>query len=136
MKDIVLEFKNISKRYDKIKALKDVSFSIPQNSIFGILGANGSGKSTFMKILPGLIYNWSGKIFYLNKLYYLAIDTLLTALEFGKEDKIYILIAEIYKNIGNAELSKMILDLNIRNSTINSLKNELSGIFRKDKNQN
>ena len=68
MKDIVLEFKNISKRYDKIKALKDVSFSIPKNSIFGILGANGSGKSTFMKILPGLIYNWSGKIFYLNNL--------------------------------------------------------------------
>ena len=77
-----------------------------------------------------------GKIFYSNKLYYLAIDTLLTALEFGKEDKIYILIAEIYKNIGNEELSKMILDLNIRNSTINSLKNKLSGIFRKDKNQN
>ena len=68
MKDIVLEFKNISKRYDKIKALKNVSFSIPKNSIFGILGANGSGKSTFMKILPGLIYNWTGQIFYLNSL--------------------------------------------------------------------
>jgi len=76
------------------------------------------------------------KIFYLNKLYYLAIDTLLTALEFEKEDKIYILIAEIYKVIGNKELSDKILDLNIRDLTINSLKGELSGIFRKENNKN
>ncbi len=74
------------------------------------------------------------RIFYFNKLYYLAIDTLLTALEFEKKDKIYILISEIYKGIGNEVLSKNILDLNLRNITINSLKNELSGIFRKDKN--
>ena len=64
----VLEFKNISKKYDKIEALKNVSFTISENSIFGILGANGSGKSTFMKILPGLIYEWTGQIFYLNEL--------------------------------------------------------------------
>ena len=48
------------------------------------------------------------KIFYSNKLYYLAIDTLLTALEFGKIDKIYFLIAEIYKDIDNQELSDKI----------------------------
>ncbi len=75
------------------------------------------------------------KIFYSNKLYYLAIDTLLTALEFEKKDKIYLLIAEIYKNIGNKELSDKILNLNIRDSIIDSLKGELSGIFRK-KNKN
>ena len=64
----MLKFKNISKNYKAIKALKNVSFSIPENSIFGILGANGSGKSTFMKILPGLIYNWTGEIYYHEKL--------------------------------------------------------------------
>tara|TARA_B100000945_G_C20424862_1_gene619922 strand:- start:4427 stop:5311 length:885 start_codon:yes stop_codon:yes gene_type:complete len=68
MKNIILEFKNISKKYKKIEALKNVSFSISENSIFGILGANGSGKSTFMKILPGLIYDWSGEIYYNKKL--------------------------------------------------------------------
>lgn len=61
---MILEFKNINKSYNKVKALKDISFSIPENSIFGILGANGSGKSTFMKILPGLIYDWTGEIYY------------------------------------------------------------------------
>ena len=60
----ILEFKNISKSYSTVKALKKISFTIPENSIFGILGANGSGKSTFMKILPGLIQKWSGKIYY------------------------------------------------------------------------
>ena len=63
----VLRFNKISKNYGPIHALKNISFSIPENSIFGILGANGSGKSTFMKILPGLIYNWTGEIFYKEK---------------------------------------------------------------------
>ena len=71
------------------------------------------------------------KIFYLNKLYYLAIDTLLTALEFEKKDKIYMLLAEIYKFIGNKELSNKIFDLKTRDLTVNSLKDELSCIFRK-----
>ena len=61
---MILEFKNINKSYNKVKALIDISFSIPENSIFGILGANGSGKSTFMKILPGLIHDWTGEIYY------------------------------------------------------------------------
>tara|TARA_Y100001935_G_C17306208_1_gene512471 strand:+ start:1690 stop:2568 length:879 start_codon:yes stop_codon:yes gene_type:complete len=64
----LLQFKNISKKYGSFEALKNISFSIPENSIFGILGANGSGKSTFMKILPGLIQNWTGQIFYKNQI--------------------------------------------------------------------
>ena len=67
MNNTILEFKNISKKYSTVEALKDISFKIPENSIFGILGENGSGKSTFMKILPGLIQDWSGKIYYQNK---------------------------------------------------------------------
>lgn len=64
MSNKILSFKNISKSYSNIVALEQISFDIPKNSIFGILGANGSGKSTFMKILPGLIQNWSGEIFH------------------------------------------------------------------------
>ena len=71
------------------------------------------------------------RIFYFNKLYYLAIDTLLTALEFEKKDKIYMLLAEIYKLIGNKELSNKIFDLKTRDLAVNSLKDELSGIYRK-----
>ena len=67
MNNSTVSFKNIQKKYSKVEALVDISFSIPENSIFGILGANGSGKSTLMKIMPGLITNWSGEIYYKNK---------------------------------------------------------------------
>jgi len=73
-----------------------------------------------------------GKIFYLKKLYYIAIDTLLIALEFEQNNKNYNLIAKIYDVIGNKELSKKLLDLNLRLMTANSLKDELSGIYRKN----
>ena len=72
------------------------------------------------------------EIFFLNKLYYIAIDTLLITLEFDKSDKIYNLIGKIYSVIGNEDLSKKILDKNSRSSAVNSLKNELSGIYRKN----
>ena len=71
------------------------------------------------------------KVFYLNKLYYLAVDTLLIALEFQQNDKFFNLIAEIYGILGNKELSKKLLDKKIRLITVNSLKDELSGIYRK-----
>ncbi|RZO49525.1 MAG: hypothetical protein EVA76_01540 [Candidatus Pelagibacterales bacterium] len=71
------------------------------------------------------------KIFYINKLYYIAIDTLLTASEFEEKNKIYSLIAKIYSILGNEELSKKILDPNQRLQSINALKAELSGIYRK-----
>ena len=72
------------------------------------------------------------KIFYLNKLYYIAIDTLLIALEFEQSDRNYNLISEIYSVLGNKELCKKLLNLNLRLETVNSLKNELSGIYRKN----
>ena len=72
------------------------------------------------------------KIFYLNKLYYIAVDTLLIALEFEKNDKIYKLISKIYNILGNKELSKKISNISLRDKTIESLKNELSGMYRKD----
>ena len=71
------------------------------------------------------------KIFYLNKLYYVAIDTLLIALEFEQNNKSYNLIAEIYNILGNKELSKKLLDSESRLKVVNSLKDELSGIYRK-----
>ena len=68
------------------------------------------------------------KIFYINKLYYMALDTLLIATEFGESDKIYNLLAKIYNFLGNKELSKKIANSNLRSEAVNALKNELTGI--------
>ena len=72
------------------------------------------------------------KIFYTNKLYYIALDTLLIATEFDEKDKIYNLIAKIYNILGNKELSKKIANSDLRLKAINSLKSELTGISQKD----
>src|SRR5436190_7500751 len=47
----VLSLKNITKFYGPIQALKDVSFDVPEGSVFGILGPNGSGKTTLLSII-------------------------------------------------------------------------------------
>ena len=72
-----------------------------------------------------------GKVFYLKKLYYSAIDALLIALEFEKTNEIYDLLAEIYGVLGNQELKTKILDPKVRLETINLLKDQLTGIYRK-----
>ena len=71
------------------------------------------------------------KIFYINKLYYIALDTLLIATEFEENEKVYDLISKIYEDLGNKKLSKKIANPNLRLNAINSLKSELTGISQK-----
>ena len=71
------------------------------------------------------------KIFFINKLYYIALDTLLIALEFEENEKVYNLISKIYNILGNKELSNKILNSDLRSETIISLKKELTGISQK-----
>ena len=72
------------------------------------------------------------KIFYINKLYYMALDALLIATEFGKNDKIYDLISKIYNILGNEELSKKISNRDSRLQAIDSLKKEVTGISQNE----
>ena len=72
------------------------------------------------------------KIFYINKLYYIALDTLLIALEFEENENVYNLISEIYDVLGNRELSKKVANPDLRLDAITSLKSELTGISQKD----
>jgi D-xylose transport system ATP-binding protein len=52
--DVILEFKNVTKKFPGVVALNDVSFKIRRGEIHGICGENGAGKSTLMKILSGV----------------------------------------------------------------------------------
>lgn len=58
----ILEAKAISKRYFKKKALNGVDITIEKGKIVGILGPNGSGKTTFLKLIAGLIRPSDGDI--------------------------------------------------------------------------
>ena len=58
-----IEFKNVCFEYEEGKpVLRDVSFSIPEGSVFGILGGTGSGKSTITYLLDGLYAPTNGEI--------------------------------------------------------------------------
>ena len=72
------------------------------------------------------------KIFYMNKLYYQALDALLIATEFGKDEKIYDFISKIYKILGNEDLSEKISNSDTRLKAINTLKKEVTGISQKE----
>ncbi|MBB6630379.1 ABC transporter ATP-binding protein [Clostridium algidicarnis] len=61
MKNIV-EAKNLSKSYFKKKALDNLNLTIPEGQVLGLLGPNGSGKTTFIKILSGILSQSSGDI--------------------------------------------------------------------------
>lgn len=56
----VLSVNNLSKQYGNIHALRDVSFSVPEGSVFGILGPNGSGKTTTLATITDIIRPTSG----------------------------------------------------------------------------
>lgn len=58
-----LFIKNISKHYDKIVALDDVSFSAYKGEIIALLGPNGAGKSTLMNIISGFLSASNGEVF-------------------------------------------------------------------------
>ena len=61
---VVLSIQHMSKNYGAVQALKDVSFDVPKGSVFGILGPNGSGKTTMLGIVMDVLNASSGKFFW------------------------------------------------------------------------
>lgn len=51
----VVSVKSISKSYGKVQALKDISFEVNPGEIFGLIGPDGSGKTTLFRILTTLV---------------------------------------------------------------------------------
>jgi ABC-type multidrug transport system ATPase subunit len=58
----VIEARNVSKDFKEVRALDDLSFSVPQGKVYGFLGQNGAGKSTMIRILLTLIKPDEGEI--------------------------------------------------------------------------
>ncbi|MGV6828323.1 MAG: ABC transporter ATP-binding protein [Flavobacteriales bacterium] len=58
----MIEVQNLSKKFEEINAVKNISFSIKEGEIFGFLGPNGAGKTTTLNMLSGLLQSDEGSI--------------------------------------------------------------------------
>ncbi len=83
--DIILDIKNVTKKFPGVTALNDVSLQIKRGEIHGLCGENGAGKSTLMKILAG-VYPWGtydGQVIYDGQELKLAAGSIRQAIEEG-----------------------------------------------------
>lgn len=77
----VLEVKNISKHFPGVQALQDVSLSLREGEVHAVIGENGAGKSTMMKIIFGLLQPDTGEIYCNGQ--QVVIDSPITAQRLG-----------------------------------------------------
>ena len=60
----MISVKNINKSFDDYQALTDLSINVKTGSIYGLVGTNGSGKTTIIKHLTGILKQDSGEILF------------------------------------------------------------------------
>ncbi|MFP4604274.1 MAG: ABC transporter ATP-binding protein [Bacteroidales bacterium] len=62
--DYILQVDNLSKHYGRLRALHNLNLNVPKGSVYGLLGPNGSGKTTTLSIALGVLKPGSGKYFW------------------------------------------------------------------------
>lgn len=116
----ILTINNLAKNYGKIRALDNVSFEVPEKTVFGILGPNGSGKTTLLGIVMDIIkpsggdFTWAGKGLAANDMRK-KIGTLLETPNFyhylsGERN---LVIAAKIKGRGEADIEKVLRIVNL-----------------------
>lgn len=111
---------NLNKNYGSKKILKDINFSISEGKIIGLLGKNGTGKSTLIKLINDLLVPTSGKILILGKeigvesknvISYLPERTYLDKSMSVKEVIDY--FADFYEDFDKIKATKLLKDLDL-----------------------
>lgn len=67
MNDFILETKDLSKKFGNQTAVDNISLKIKYNSSYGLLGQNGAGKTTILKMIVELLKPTSGEIIFEGK---------------------------------------------------------------------
>ena len=123
----VLEVKNLTKYYGKVKGIENISFTLEKGEIFGFIGPNGSGKSTTIRSIMNLLNKNSGQVF-------------INGQEFKKNDiqiksMIGYLPSEI--NLYDDMTVKEIFDYHQKfyNKDITKRRNELTSLLNLDENK-
>ncbi|MCX5520395.1 ATP-binding cassette domain-containing protein [Kaistia defluvii] len=105
----VLEARHITRHFGAVVALADASLTLGRGEVLGLVGDNGAGKSTFLKILSGVISASSGEIFADGKLVQLkrAQDAMDAGIETVYQDLALVDTMSAFQNVylGREELS-------------------------------
>ena len=67
MSSIILEAKSLTKEYKQTLALDHINLQIKKGKIYGFIGQNGAGKTTFLRLVTGLAFPTSGYTFFMGK---------------------------------------------------------------------
>ena len=126
---MLLECKHLSKSFDNKKVLDDVNLKISEGKIYGLLGKNGVGKSTLLKVINNLLTIDEGEVLFEGKLIgvyskehisYLPERTYL-----DKDMKVYDVINffdEFYKDFNKEKAYKLLKDLDLdKDKTISKM---------------
>ena len=96
----MIEIYNVTKTFDNIKAVDAVSVVIKENTVFGLIGTNGAGKSTVLRMLAGVLKPDEGTI---------AIDNEPVYDNVGTKKRMFFIADEPYFFTGaNAETMEQI----------------------------
>ena len=60
----ILDVANVSKAFGGLRAVSDVTFSVPEGSIFAVIGPNGAGKTTLFNLIEGAHQPTSGTMMF------------------------------------------------------------------------
>ncbi len=66
MAEFAIEVKELKKSYEKVEAVKGVSFSVSKGELFGLIGPDGAGKTSILRIITTLLFPTDGKVTVLN----------------------------------------------------------------------
>jgi Cu-processing system ATP-binding protein len=100
----MITLQHINKSFGRLQVLNDVSFSIEKGGVFAVLGPNGSGKTTILKLLLGMVIPQSGDITLEGK-------SILNGWDYRKSLGYLPQIARFPDNLTVEELIKMIQDI-------------------------
>jgi len=116
----LLECKNLWKSYDDKQVLKDINLKIPKGKIIGLLGKNGTGKTTLIKLINDLLTPTSGEILINGKKPGVESKEIISYLPektyIDKEMKVKDAIKyfeEFYKNFDSEKAKKLLKDLDL-----------------------
>ena len=74
----ILCVKNLKKFYESTRAVDEISFDLQPGEILGLLGPNGSGKTTTIQMLLGTLTPTGGSIHYFGQDFYFSIQLVLS----------------------------------------------------------